>query len=275
VDGVDPAALGRVFRFEWKEGDEAALNGLRTDGAIVDDEFAQKHDLSLGSPLEITAASGQKLMLRVSGISDPPAFDPLSLGDVTIAKANYDKVFKTKQDRFTFVDTDAGVAPATTAALERALDPYPDAKLQTAADFRQEQADQIDPLLTLFNVLLALAVIVSLFGIVNTLVLSVFERTRELGMLRAVGMTRRQVRRMVRHESVITALIGSTLGIGVGLFLAALATAALSEYDIAFAVPLGALIAFTIVAAIAGVLAAILPARRAARLDPLTALQYE
>jgi putative ABC transport system permease protein len=118
-------------------------------------------------------------------------------------------------------------------------------------------------------------VIVSLFGIVNTLVLSVFERTRELGMLRAVGMTRRQVRRMVRHESVITALIGSTLGIAVGLFLAALATGALSEYEVEFALPAGQLVAFTVVAAVAGVVAAILPAARAAKLDPLAALQYE
>jgi putative ABC transport system permease protein len=118
-------------------------------------------------------------------------------------------------------------------------------------------------------------VVVSLFGIVNTLVLSVFERTRELGMLRAVGMTRRQVRRMVRHESVITALIGSTLGIGVGLLLAALATGALAEYELEFVVPVGQLVAFTVVAALAGVLAAILPASRASRLDPLKALQYE
>jgi putative ABC transport system permease protein len=116
---------------------------------------------------------------------------------------------------------------------------------------------------------------VSLFGIVNTLVLSVLERTRELGMLRAVGMTRRQTRRMVRHESVVTALIGATLGTGVGLFLAGLVTAAFSDDGLAFAVPVGSLIAFAIVAAVAGVLAAVLPARRAARLDPLTALQYE
>ena len=274
VDGVDPVALGRVFRFDWKEGGDTSLRGLASDGAIVDDEYAEKHDLRLGSPLEVTAVSGRKLMLRVAGISDPPAFDALALGDVTVSKANYDKAFKTNQDRFTFVDV-SQVSDATTAALERKLEAFPDAKLQTASAFTDEQADAIDPLLTMFTVLLALAVIVSLFGIVNTLVLSVFERTRELGMLRAVGMTRRQVRRMVRHESVVTALIGSTLGIGVGLFLAALATGALSEYEIEFAIPVGSLIAFTVVAVVAGILAAILPASRASKLDPLAALSYE
>lgn len=274
VDGVDPAALGRVFRFEWAEGGDEALRGLASDGAIVKEEYAEEHDLRIGSPLEVTAVSGAKLSLRVAGISDPPAFDPLALGDVTISKANYDRAFESSQDRFTFIDA-AAVSDATTRALAQRLAAFPDAKLQTAGEFTDQQVKLFDPLLALFTVLLALAVIVSLFGIVNTLVLSVFERTRELGMLRAVGMTRRQVRRMVRHESVITALIGSTLGIGLGMFLAALATGALSEYDIEFALPVGQLAGFTVVAVIAGILAAILPAARAAKLDPLAALSYE
>ena len=123
--------------------------------------------------------------------------------------------------------------------------------------------------------LLALSVIVSLFGIINTLVLSIFERTRELGMLRAVGMTRRQVRRMIRHESIVTALIGAALGIAVGVFLAALVTQALSSQGIVFAVPVDPLVFFVVAAIVVGILAAILPARRAARLNVLEALQYE
>ncbi|HVI22546.1 MAG TPA: FtsX-like permease family protein, partial [Myxococcales bacterium] len=133
----------------------------------------------------------------------------------------------------------------------------------------------IDTLLAVFMVLLALAVIVSLFGIVNTLVLSTFERTRELGMLRAVGMTRRQVRRMIRHESVITALLGAAMGIAAGLGIAAILASAFGDEGITFAVPVGSLVAFVVVAIGAGVLAAILPARRAARMDVLTALAYE
>jgi putative ABC transport system permease protein len=106
-------------------------------------------------------------------------------------------------------------------------------------------------------------------------VLSVFERTRELGMLRAIGMTRRQARRMIRQESVITALIGAALGLGLGVFLSALVTQALSDYDVPLTLPVGSLAAFTVVAILAGVAAAILPARRASRLDVLDALHYE
>ena len=124
-------------------------------------------------------------------------------------------------------------------------------------------------------VLLALSVIISLFGMVNTLVLSVFERTRELGMLRAVGMTRRQTRRMIRHESVITALIGTALGLPLGIFLAVLVTRALGEFDIRFEIPTGQLVFLVILAVIVGLLAAITPARRAAKLNPLEALHYE
>jgi putative ABC transport system permease protein len=139
----------------------------------------------------------------------------------------------------------------------------------------EEQLSMVDSLLAIFYVLLALAVIVSLFGIVNTLVLATFERTRELGTLRAVGMTRRQVRRMVRHESVITALIGATLGMALGLGLAAVTTSLLADEGVTFAVPAGSLAGFTVVAVLAGVLAAVLPARRAARTNVLAALAYE
>jgi putative ABC transport system permease protein len=147
--------------------------------------------------------------------------------------------------------------------------------VQTRSEWIKDQEADLNQLLNLLYVLLALSVIVSLFGMVNTLVLSVFERTRELGMLRAVGMTRRQIRRMIRHESVITALIGTALGLPLGVFLAVLVTKALSQFDISLAIPVGSLVTFTVVAIIAGMLAAILPARRAARLNVLEALQYE
>ena len=123
--------------------------------------------------------------------------------------------------------------------------------------------------------LLAFSVIVSLFGMVNTLVLSVFERTRELGMLRAIGMTRRQARRMVRHESIITALIGAAMGLGLGVFLAALATQAMSSYGLGMTLPVTEPVAFTVVAILAGIGAAVMPARRASRLNVLSALHYE
>ena len=141
--------------------------------------------------------------------------------------------------------------------------------MHTKAEFVDSQSAFVGQILNLLYVLLALSVIVSLFGMVNTLVLSVFERTRELGMLRAVGMTRRQVRRLVRHESVITALIGAGLGLPLGVLLGWAVTHSLDRYGVEFALPVGSLVAFTLVAVAAGILAAVLPARRAARLDVL------
>ena len=123
------------------------------------------------------------------------------------------------------------------------------------------------------RVLLGLSIIVSLFGIVNTLVLTVFERTREIGMLRAIGMTRRQVRSMIRHESVITAMIVGVLGIALGIVLGGLLVARVDF--IQFSWPLGSLIVFGVLTIVVGILAAIFPARRAARLNVLEALQYE
>ena len=130
-------------------------------------------------------------------------------------------------------------------------------------------------MLAMLYVLLGFSVIVSLFGMVNTMVLSVFERTREIGMLRTVGMTRRQARRMIRHESIITALIGTVLGLGLGLLAAWGITTAVGMDGLPFVVPVPTLAVFTALAVIAGMGAAVMPARRASRLNVLDALQYE
>ena len=166
-----------------------------------------------------------------------------------------------------------GDTPENSAALEKALDDFPNAKSQTRDEFVDNQIAPLKNILNILYVLLALSVFVSFFGIINTLVLTVFERTRELGMLRAVGMTRRQVRRMIRHESVITALIGGALGLLLGIVLGGLLVARI-EF-ILFTVPWTQLVVFAIAAIVVGIVAAIFPARRAARLDPLEALQYE
>ena len=168
-----------------------------------------------------------------------------------------------------------GATPQKTSALELALAPYPDSKVATRHAWVEERAGGIDQLLNLLYVLLALSVVVSLLGMVNTMVLSVFERTREIGMLRAVGMTRRQVRRMIRQESIVTALIGAALGLALGVFLAYLVTKALSNQGVSFAIPGTLLVSFVLVAFSAGVLAAIAPARRASRLRVLESLSYE
>jgi putative ABC transport system permease protein len=240
--------------------------------AVVERSYAGKHDLSPGSTLRLTSPDGRKLALRVVGLQTRTSvekIDPI-FARIMISRATFAQAFPRSGDQYVFV---AGTAPL--AAVRSALEAFPDIEARTRAAWIDKRVEGIDMLLNLLYVLLALSVIVSLFGMVNTLVLSVFERTREIGMLRAVGMSRRQVRGMVRQESVITALIGAALGLPLGLLLAALLSAALSDEGVAFAVPAASLVVFTVVALIAGVLAAIAPARRAARLDVLRALQYE
>jgi putative ABC transport system permease protein len=271
VDGVDEKALPQVFGWDWKEGSDESLAELADGGAVVTDRFADDHDLSTGDRFQVTAPGGDRLDLRVAGVSEPDRFNPLGLGEVTIARSSFDEAFSAKRERLAFVSSD-GVSERS---LDKALAGFPDVKLQTKSEFQTEQSAWVDQILGIFYVLLGLAVVISLFGIVNTLALSVMERTRELGMLRAFGMTRRGVRRMIRHESIVTALVGATLGIAVGLLLAGLATTALSEEGLRFALPIGSLVGFTLVAAIAGTLAAIGPARRASRLDVVQALDYE
>jgi ABC-type antimicrobial peptide transport system permease subunit len=192
---------------------------------------------------------------------------------VTISAAEWDAHNENPRNLYSFVRMEGGQNDANQAALDRALDEFPNAKAQTKEDFVDNQISGLNSILNILYVLLALSVIVSLFGIVNTLVLTVFERTRELGMLRAIGMTRRQVRRMIRHESVITALIGGVLGIVLGIVLGALLIARVDFIE--FSLPTTQIIVFAIAAIVVGILAAIFPARRAARLDPLQALQYE
>jgi putative ABC transport system permease protein len=210
----------------------------------------------------------------VRGIVDSPKGGS-PFGPISISTAAFDASYPQPRNDFMFVNMLGGVTAENTASLQRALADFPDAQVQTREQFKESRLATMSTYLNVLYALLGLSVIVSLFGMVNTLVLTVFERTRELGMLRAVGMTRRQVRRMIRHEGIVTALIGAALGIGVGILLSLLATQALSDEGIVFAVPYGSLLAFVLAAIVAGLLAAVLPARRASRLNVLHALQYE
>jgi putative ABC transport system permease protein len=273
VSGIEPQTIGHFYRFRWAAGNDP-LSQLGTNGAIVQKTFAEEHQLELGSQLTMRTPGGTTLRLVVAGISDPPRLDPL-LAPVNISRIAFDAAFPQPRNMYTFVDVAAPVDATSAAALKQSLAAYPDATLLSWSEFEQDRIDGFSTFLSLLYVLLALSIVVSLFGMVNTQVLSVFERTRELGMLRAVGMTRRQTRRMIRHESVITGLIGAALGIPLGLVLAALVTRALSQYDVQFSVPTGTLVVFTIVAISAGVIAAVWPARRAARLNVLNALHHE
>jgi putative ABC transport system permease protein len=179
--------------------------------------------------------------------------------------------------QFTLVKFRPGADPVRVKrSVERLIDArFPDVEALTIKGFKDRSAKQINQLLGLIYVLLSLSVIVSLFGIVNTLALSIHERTRELGMLRAIGTSRRQVRRIVRYESVITALIGAVLGMVLGVAFAAIISRPLASQGFTLEFPIPTLVLLLILAALAGVVAAIGPARRAARLNVLEALAYE
>ena len=274
VTGIDPQTILQTYNFDWKEGDDSVVQNLTNDQAIVDAKFAEDHDIAVGDTISVLTPSGETLEQQVVGLYEPPPFYPL-LGGVSVTTETFDSAYERPRNQFTFVNVPNGPSTATTESLEAAVADYPDARIQTREDWITQQDEDFNQFLVMLYVLLALSVIVSIFGMVNTLVLSVYERTRELGMLRAVGMTKRQARRMVRHESVITALIGAALGLPLGIFLAALVTRALQEFDVRFSIPWGQLVVFAIIAVIVGILAAIMPARRAAKLNVLRALQYE
>jgi putative ABC transport system permease protein len=274
VTAVDPSTFGQVYRIEWERGSSAALLGLGDTGTVVTKGYAEAHHLKIGRTISLLTPSERHVLLTVRGIATDKA---RLLGDLTIALPLARSAFGQRDDALDFVSYAPGASNAQVQpAVNRLLAAhFPQAKSRTAAQFKQDQAKQINTLLALIYVLLALSVIVSLFGIVNTLILSIYERTRELGMMRAIGTSRRQVRQMIRYESIITALIGGVFGLVIGVAGALVASLALSGSGYVLAIPVGTLAILLVVAALAGLLAAALPARRAARLDLLQALAGE
>ncbi len=274
ISGIDPAKIAAAYNFAWSEGDNSVLAQLGRTNAIVSKNFAEDHDIALGSKLRLRATADRDAELTVVGIYEPPPFYPL-LDSVSVSTALFDSLWDRPRNRWTWANVAGEPSDADRTRMEAAISGFPDTQLETREQWIEREDADINSFISFLYVMLTLAVFVSIFGMINTLVLSVYERTREIGMLRAIGMTRRQVRRMVRQESIITALIGAAVGLPLGIFLAALVNRALSEYDVRFSIPWVQLLVLTIVAIVIGILAAIMPARRAAKLNPLEAIAYE
>jgi putative ABC transport system permease protein len=274
VGGIDPDSIADAYVFDWKDGDENVLGTLGMDKAIVTANYADDHELAVGDTIELRSTADRSARLTVAGTFEPAPFYPL-LGSVNVSTERFDSLYDRPRNQFTWANVAGDPNDENRAQLEAALAGFPDTQLETREQWIQREDADFNEFISFLYVMLTLAVFVSVFGMINTLVLSVYERTREIGMLRAIGMTRRQVRRMIRQESIITALIGAAIGLPLGIFLAALVNRALSEFDVRFAIPWGQLIVLTIVAIVIGVLAAIMPARRAAKLNPLEAIAYE
>ncbi len=266
--------IEEAVAIEWTRGGPAALRDLGDREAIVSDSFASDHGLAPGDSFRILSQTGRKPRFRVAGEYDSKLG---VLGSLAITQTVLARDFAQTQDRMDFVLTapDADATTVQTLLTKGSEAAFPTTEVLNQQELKEDREGQINTLVALFFVLLGFAVLISLFGVANTLSLSIHERTRELGMLRAIGMSRRQVRTMIRYEAVITALIGAILGMVLGLVFATLMAQPLKGEGFTLSYPIFSLVLLLIFAAVAGVLAAIGPARRASRLDVLEALQYE
>ena len=270
IYGADPATVGQVLKFEVTAGDPGALS---RGEILVDEKQLEEKNLQIGAMLPMTFAQTGDTQLRIGGTF---AKNQL-LGNYLVSTATFDAHFPDRLDFVVLATARPGVTPAAArTAVERVTDEFPNVEVRDQAEFKQQQEDQVNQILGLITALLLLSIIIALFGIVNTLALSIFERTRELGLLRAVGMSRRQVRSMIRGESVIIAVMGAILGLAVGVLFGYAVVNALADEGIgAVVIPFGQLVTYVVLAGVAGVIAAVFPARRAARLDVLAAISYE
>jgi len=271
VIGTQEEGLGRVIDISLIEG---TYSGLSNNGVLVHKDPAEDLSLAVGNTVSVTFPVSGPKDLRVVGIFD----DGSTLGNWVIDMSTYEDGFDParQSDLFAAIQLEEGSkVQDVRPQLDAVANNYPEAILQDRTEYQETIEGRIDALLVTVNALVGFAVIIAVLGIVNTLMLSVFERTREIGLLRAVGMTRRQTRRMIRWEAVIIAVFGGVLGILVGTLLGFIAVQAMPESFITdFGIPVGNFVVILIMCIVVGVLAAILPARRAARLNVLDAIAH-
>jgi putative ABC transport system permease protein len=270
VIGIDPAAYDRVVKTEALSG---SIADLQSGGLAVKEDVAEANGWTVGERVALQFPRGGTQQVPVKAIYKDNSVN----GDYMLSLADYERFYADQADSQILVQAGPGTDPAgSRAAIDRVLVDFPNVTVRDQAEYKAETARQIDQVVNLFFALLALAVVIALFGIVNTLGLSIFERIRELGLLRAVGATRRQIRSMIRWEAVIIAVLGAVLGLAVGVFFGWTIVRALRSIGITeFALPGGQLVIFVVFAALAGILAAVLPGRRAARIDVLRAITTE
>jgi putative ABC transport system permease protein len=273
LNGVDPATIGKVYKTTWVTGNDSDLSRLTDSEILLEKGEASSLHAKVGDRVNLLSNSRKRATVTVTGIYK----DDTLMQNGMITQQLVHRLTDVSGVGFVLATVTPGSDPEKVAKLadDRLTSQFPTAKLQSNAEFKKSIADQVNTLLALIYALLGVSVLISLFGIVNTLLLSVYERTREIGMLRAIGMTRRQLRRTIRFESAITAVIGSLLGLVIGVLFGWIVTEGLSSQGLVFAIPWGTLIACLVVAAFVGVLAGAWPAWRASRMRVLDALSYE
>jgi putative ABC transport system permease protein len=267
---TSPAAIGQTVSLQQEQG---SVDGLRGDSVLVSDKVVTDKGWHVGDQLDFAFRDGSASKFTIAGTYK----DNELVGDYVLDQSVATHFEGGKLYAVALVkaapDADAG---QVRQALETAIRPYPNVELQDRTQFVAEAAGEIDTVVRILSALLALSVLIAVLGIINTLALSVLERTRELGLLRAVGMSRRQVKRMVRVESVVIAIFGGLLGLVVGaVFGVALQRALVNQGVTELSFPVGELLVYLLLAALAGVAAAWLPARRASRLNVLGAIATE
>ncbi|MGV9887793.1 ABC transporter permease [Streptomyces sp. NPDC003395] len=268
--------LDDVAHVTYAAGGTAAA--LAPGGIGMDAGFARDHRVRLGSVVPVEFPGGRSAALRVGALTEQDQSDGFGMrGGLFLGLGTVEKYVPGGQDAALYVNAAPGTRPdVLRSRLLRALAPYPQVQVRNQADYKQLVHDQIAVLLYLVYALLGLAIVIAVLGVVNTLALSVVERTREIGLLRAIGLSRRQLRRMIRLESVVIAVFGAVLGLGLGLVWGVCMQRVLALQGMkALAVPWSTIVAVVIGSAVVGVVAALLPALRASRMNVLAAIAHE
>jgi putative ABC transport system permease protein len=271
IAGVDETTIDAVVSVPMEAGTPAALAEPGT--ILIYKGPAQARGLEVGDELPVRFARTGTQQLKIVGIYE----DNRLLGDYTISLEEYEANVAEQLDYLVFVRKADGVSlEQARAAVGDVAGEFPNVEIDDQAQFKEQQDKLIDQVFLIVLVLLVLSVIISAFGIANTLALSIYERIRELGLLRAVGMQRRQIGWMIVIEAVIVSLLGAVLGIAIGLLFGWAMQQALSDLGVShFAIPWGLLVVFAVIAALLGLVASIAPAIRASRIKVLDAISYE